>query len=277
MSVPRKDLVKSIARRSLAAITDEHKSTQTCSCCGSRLCDPDLRLLDANGTPQGDHREFNKKQKTRIRRCKSEACSVPVCIQSNDGVSNLQLVWQKHWNRDVNAAINIRKTDEEWLHSRHSRSRPVHLRRTIADICVNQREQPTGGITLAIKEKTLNATVVMVKNAFKTNRDGAVVESWHEPQPEPPAKTMGTTSGNILALGPDVNELQIRECVPGSVAVAKCQSGWHNGEDGSCNKVADSMNSSDIGYNKYFHLKCTEVRERQSNLVNRLAANIAYS
>ena len=150
MSVPRKDLVKSIARRSLAAITDEHKSTQTCSCCGSRLCDPDLRLLDADGIPQGGHREFNKKQKTRLRRCKSEACSVPMCIQSNDGVSNLQLVRQKHWNRDVNAAVNIRKTAEEWL---RSHSRPVHLRRTMADICVNQHEQPARGITLAIKEK----------------------------------------------------------------------------------------------------------------------------
>ena len=141
MSVPRKDLVRSIAHRSLAAITDEYNTTKTCSSCGSCLCDPDLRLLDNEGVPQGDHQEFNKQRKTRLRRCKSEACSMPMCIQSNDGVSNLQLVRQKHWNRDVNAAINIRKTAEEWL---HSHSRPMHLRRPLANICVNQHEQPLG-------------------------------------------------------------------------------------------------------------------------------------
>lgn len=43
---------------------------------------------------------------------------------------------------------------------------PVHLRRPMADICVNQHKQPEGGITLAIKEKIknfLNATVVKLQ------------------------------------------------------------------------------------------------------------------
>ena len=64
-------------------------------------------------------------------------------------VSGLQLVRQKHWNRDVNAAVNIRKAAEEWC---NSQSRPLHLRQSRANICVNQHEQPNGGITLAIQE-----------------------------------------------------------------------------------------------------------------------------
>ena len=110
-SVPRKAIVRKLSHRTVVGITPEHNTTKKCCICNANLVAPDLRAFDTDGNFIGTPKSFNKKSKTRLRRCQSEACNV----QSNVGVSNCLSTFHKHWNRDVNAAINITNVAVNWL------------------------------------------------------------------------------------------------------------------------------------------------------------------
>ena len=141
MSVPRKALIKKISYRTAVVIVDEYNTSKMCSCCGNRLCNPDLRPRN-NNCPIGPPKTFTKQNEMRLRRCQSEACQM---VQSCDDASRVsQITLHRHWNRDVNAAINILTVATEWF---NSRTRPAPLRKSSeTSNCVETHKQP-GSIT----------------------------------------------------------------------------------------------------------------------------------
>lgn len=143
MSVPRKEIIKHISYRTPVVIVDEYNTSKMCSKCGHRLSDPDLRPHCTTNGPVGQPKLFTKRDKMRLRRCQSEACQR---VQSCDGASSSSRnILHMHWNRDVNAAINILNAATEWL---ESKTRPIQLRR-VPEItnCAEKHGRPNGGIT----------------------------------------------------------------------------------------------------------------------------------
>jgi hypothetical protein len=142
MSVPRKAIIKRLSHRTAVVIVDEYKTSQMCSDCGNKLTDPDQRHRSKDGSPHGAVQPYTKKDKTRLRRCQSDACA----IHSNEGVST-GLVRHRHWNRDVNAAINMLSVAVKWL---DEQERPSQLRRPESTNQMQDTElvQPYSGIIL---------------------------------------------------------------------------------------------------------------------------------
>jgi len=118
-SVPRKALIATIAHKTVVCIADENNTSQKCSDCGSQLVHPDLRPL-VNNCRIGRERKFTIPQKRRLRQCTSETCSG---IRSQSHADGVRETYHKHWNRDVNAAINILNIGIEWwTHHRRPRA-----------------------------------------------------------------------------------------------------------------------------------------------------------
>jgi hypothetical protein len=141
-SVPKKQLVRKLGTKAVVCITDEYNTSAKCSKCGTRLTDPDLGILG---------KTYEKKDKTRLRRCPRHAC---FSSQSSDGVSCSSVDEDsptprfRHWNRDVNAAINMLNAGKEWL--LHKRRPPALCKAASPKLAqtpklVKSQAQPQGG------------------------------------------------------------------------------------------------------------------------------------